>query len=145
MSPAVTLMTLTIACAGAVRTEAAPQVLRLTLELPTGIETDQTHLLLRDVTVPRNRGVILRAYAIGRDSIATYLGSAAIPAFARAAAGEFTAKELRINVTSGLRRWRAENRDARAVTVEIRQATGDSSTVQTDWRVGSAALVPSGN
>ena len=141
MNPAAMLITLVIACAGAVRPDAAPQPVRFTLALPADVETHQAHLLLRDVTVPRNRGIILRSYAISGDSSETYLGSAGIPAFSRNAVGDFTAKELRINVTSGLRRWRAEHRGARKVTVEIRPPAGDSVATHTAWRVGGAVLV----
>jgi len=140
MIPGRILFGLATACMAAVQPGDGAK--RFQVEVPAAVESRQTHLLLRDVVVPRNRAVVLRAYALGADSAKIFLGTTAIPGISREATGTSTTALLRINVTTGLRRWLATSRSARKVDVEISDAgSGDSTAPRSTWSVRAVELV----
>jgi hypothetical protein len=113
---------------------------RFRVEVPAEVAARPTHLLLRDVSVPRNRGVVLRAYVVGDDSAKVYLGSTAIPAISRSAQGATALRLLRINVTTAFRRWFARARSPHTVEIVITPRTG-GTTPDLLWSVRAVELV----
>src|SRR6266576_894045 len=99
MNLAMTVLTIAVACPRAVQPTDGMRHFRL--DVPAHVESEQTHLLLRDVVVPRNQAVILRVYAIAQDGSKIYLGSTAVPAVSEDSAGVTSINVLRINVTAG--------------------------------------------
>jgi hypothetical protein len=142
MSVRLTLAGLALACATAIQSPPDGRR-RVQLDLPLDIPTRHTHLLLRSVAVPRNRAIVLRAYALLADSAGrVFLGSAGIPAIAPEASGVTALPEVRINVTTGLRRWLAVSGSPTRVTVEIVAAAGaDTTAAPISWTLRDAAFV----
>ena len=132
---------LVVTCVGA----ASPRVeqsRRFEIDVPAGADTGATYLVLRDVDTPKKTGIVLRAYALLPDSGRVLLGSTAVPAVAPDAEGVTAVRELRVNVTTGLRRWLATSGTARRVRVEITSATaGDTTANRFNWRVRAVELV----
>lgn len=115
---------------------------RFRLDVPTHAHSKQTHLLLRDVVVPRNRPLVLRVYALGADGTKVYLGSTAALGIAPDAPGMTTLSVLRINVTTEFRRWLQAAPAARKVNIEIRSSDGGDSTMQhARWSIRAVELV----
>jgi hypothetical protein len=115
---------------------------RFRVDLPPQAESGQTHLLLHNVTVPRNLPTVLRVYALTSDSAAVYLGSTGLPAISPDAQGNTTVKVLRINVTTGLRRLLAKVPGAREVDLEIRSEGKVNGAGQNrPWSVCAVELV----
>jgi len=140
MNLAITVLTIAVACPGAAQPTDGTRHFRL--GMPPRVESEQTHLLLRDVVVPRNQPVLLRAYAIAPDGSKIYLGSTAVPAVSRDSAGVTSINVLRINVTTGLRAWRSVTKGARSVDVEIDAFSGGGVPVQNSlWDVRVLELV----
>lgn len=140
MNLAITVLTITGACVGAL--QQADGARRFQLAVPPHVDSEQTHLLLQDVVVPRNQPVVLRVYAVGADGSKIYLGSTAVPAMSEDSGGVTSINVLRINVTSGLRTWRSAVKSARTVSIEISAPSGGSdTTTRPPWSVGKLQLV----
>jgi len=99
-------------------------------------------LVLHDVSVPNNRPVTLRAYAVAPDSSRILLGSGGLPAIAPDAKGSTTHPMIRISVTSGLRRWLEMARGATQVDIEVKTEVLPDTAGPIPWSVGRAELVP---
>jgi hypothetical protein len=99
-------------------------------------------LVLHDVTVPNNRPVTLRAYAVAPDSSRMLLGSGGLPAIAPDAKGSTTHPALRISVTSGLQRWLEAARGAKQVEIEVKAEVLPDTAGPIAWSVSGAELVP---
>ena len=128
------------ACGGAPHAIADGRHFRL--EVPPGVETQQTHLVLEGLTVPRNQPTILRAYAIAGDSSRIYLGSTAVPAVSEDSAGSTSVNVLRINVTEGLRKLRSLGGVGREVDIEVSgYGAGGIRLPATAWFIRAARLV----
>src|SRR5262245_18076211 len=85
-------------------------------------------LVLHGVTVPNDRPVTLRAYAVAPDSSRILLGASGLPAFAREAKGSTTHPALRISATTGLHRWAELARGATQVDIEVKaEAAADTT------------------
>ena len=98
-------------------------------------------LVLHGVTVPNNRPVTLRAYAVAPDSTRILLGSSGLPAFAREAKGSTTHPMLRISATSGLHRWAELARGATQITIEVKAEALPDTTGPLAWSVSGVELV----
>jgi hypothetical protein len=99
-------------------------------------------LVLREVRVPNNRPVTLRAYAVAPDSSRILLGSSGLPAIAPDAKGSTTHPMLRISVTSGLHRWAEVARGATQVDIEVKAEVLPDTAGPLAWSVSGAELVP---
>ena len=132
------MLGLATACAAAVQPDSG--VKHFQLSVPAAVEASQMHLLLRDVVVARNAPIVLRAYAVGADGVRVFLGTTALPAVSRDATGTATTSLLRMNVTSGMRRWRSAAVSASTVNIEI-GSSGRDSTERVPWSVRAIELV----
>jgi hypothetical protein len=140
MNLAITLLTIAVACPGTVQPTDGTRHFRL--DVPPRVESEQTHLLLREVVVPRNQPVLLRVYAIAPDGSKIYLGSTAVPAVSEDSAGVTSIGVLRINVTTGLRVWRSAAKGTRSVDIEIDGSNGVGIPVQRSrWSVRALELI----
>jgi hypothetical protein len=99
-------------------------------------------LVLREVKLPNNRPVTLRAYAVAPDSSRILLGSSGLPALAPEAKGSTTHPTLRITVTSGLQRWLEVARGATQVEIEVKAEVLPDTSGPIAWSVSGAELVP---
>lgn len=140
MNLGIGLFGLAMACMTVGQPESDTQ--RFRLDVPAHADSKQTHLLLRDVAVPRNRPLVLRVYALGADDTKVYLGSTAVPGISPDASGVTSLSVLRINVTTGFHRWLTAARSALKVDIEI-SASGDSdsTTRHARWSIRAAELV----
>jgi hypothetical protein len=128
---------LSIACA--TTSQSGPSRQQFELEVPARVGEAQTYLVLKDVEAPRNASIVLRAYALLPDTGRMLLGSTAIPGVAPDARGVTTVRELRINVTSALRRYVGLT-TSRKVRVDV-VSVADSSAVTPQWRARAAEFV----
>jgi hypothetical protein len=141
MSLRAILLGIALACAHSVQPSGeGPK--RFQLELPRRVDSRPTYLVLREVTIPANRAVILRVYALRADSGQVLLGSTAVPGVAPDARGVTVLRTLRINATAGLERWLAGSPSARRVNIEIVPVTpGDTTRRALSWGIRTAELV----
>ena len=140
MRNAMAAFVMAVACGGAaLQTTAGPRSFRIAV--PSNVESMQTHLLLLDVVTPQNQPIILRAYALGRDSSKVYLGSTALPGLSQDASGTRSVDTLRINVTSPLRSWRKATPSADTVEIQLMAFTSGSVAFDGAWSVRSVKLV----
>ncbi|MDP9178244.1 MAG: hypothetical protein M3O61_11245 [Gemmatimonadota bacterium] len=140
MNLGIMLLGLAMACMTVGQPESDPR--RFRLDVPPHAGSKQTHLLLRDVAVSRNRPVVLRVHALAAGGAKVYLGSTAVPGIAPDAPGMTTLSVLRINVTAGFRRWFEDSPAARKVNIEIRSSDGGDSTMQrARWSIRAVELV----
>jgi hypothetical protein len=141
MTLALALVGLFLAC-GKATSQSDDGTRRFRVEVPTEAASRQTHLLLHDLAVPRNRPVILRVYALAPDSSKIYLGSTALPAVAAEATGQTRIGLTRINVTSGFRRWLKQVPTSRTADLEIRgESPGDTAKGPVPWSLRTVELV----
>jgi hypothetical protein len=140
MNLAMVLLAISASCSSAVpRTDAAR---RFRVEVPPGVESEQTHLLVKKLVVARNVPLILRFYAKASVGSKIYLGSTAVPAVAEDAVGTTSIDVLRINVTDGLRRWYSAEKNARIAVIEIEASRGGGVEVSGEtWSVSELRLV----
>ena len=144
MNLAMTVLTIALACPGAVQPTDGMRHFRL--DVPPRVESEQTHLLLRNVVVPRNQAVILRVYAIAPEGSKIYLGSTAVPAVSEDSAGVTAINVLRINVTAGLRTWLSTGKPAHKVDIGIiASSSGGVQVESSGWAVGALQLIHPGS
>ncbi len=136
----IAMLGLAMACKTVGQPESDTQ--RFRVDVPKQADSKQTHLLLRDVVTPRNRPVVLRAYALAADNSKVYLGSTAVPGVSPDATGVTSLSLLRINVTTGFRCWLTLARSAPKVDIEISSSSGgDSAAKHARWSIRAAELV----
>jgi hypothetical protein len=141
MNLGMVLLGLILACSRAT-SQSSDEIRRFRVDVPPGVDTRQTHLLLHEVRTPRNRPLVLRAYALAPDSSRVYLGSTGLPAISAQAKGETKVALLRINITTGFRRWLTQVTRARKVDLEIRgKEPADSANASVPWSVRTVELV----
>jgi hypothetical protein len=109
--------------------------------LPASVATRPTYLVLRDVTAPANRPLILRAYAAAGDS-SIQIGSTAMLGVSPSAAGDRTVPVLRMDVTAGVRRLAESGQapDTLAVRIVPTDARG-RALADVRWSVRQVELV----
>jgi len=139
MTPSVSLLAFALACASA--RQGASGARRFDVTLPPDIAARETHLVLRNVEVPRNRAVVLRAYAVAAgDTQPVYLGSAGIPGVSPTASGKTALGVVTVIVTRGIRQWVSAHPGAKTISIEIRPTTGRDTT-RVDWSALRVELV----
>lgn len=111
-------------------------------EIPAYSESEQIHLLLRDVVVPRNQPIRFRAYALVHGGGDVYLGTGVIPGIARDATGVTKLAILRIDVTNGFRQWHEQQRSLGKVDLKIvASIAGGGAAKKSCCSIRSAELV----
>jgi hypothetical protein len=140
MNVTMVLFALSASCSSAVPRPDSGR--RFRVDVPPGVGSEQTHLLVKKVTVARNVPLLLRFYVESSAGAKIYLGSTAVPAAAEDAAGVASIEVLRINVTDGFRRWYAAETSPRTAVIEIDASRGGGVEVPSDsWSVGALQLV----
>ena len=140
------LLGLAVACAAAAQAGGAgdrgDQTRRFELDVPPHAGSRPTYLVIRDLTVPRNASIVIRAYAVGPDSGRVLLGSTTVPGVAPDAEGVSVLPQVRISATRGLRQWLAATPARRRVSVELAVVTPQDSTRSVEpWSVRALELV----
>ena len=141
MNTTAILVSLILACGS--HHQVSDTTKHFTIGVPEVAGSGSTVLVLHDVSVPGNRPVMLRAFAVAPDSTRIPLGASGLPALAKNAKGSITHPALRIGVTSGLRRWVEVAKGAKEIAIEISAETpADTAAGRLEWSVGQVELVP---
>jgi hypothetical protein len=97
----------------------------VTLPLPArAAAASHLDLVVDQIELPRGRAAKFYVYAAGAGSPDALLGSFAVLAESRDAAGNHRVGPFRLNVTRTLRRWMDRNPDARQVSLVIKAMDG---------------------
>ena len=98
---------------------------RVTLPLPgRAAAASQLDIVVDQIELPRRRAAKLYVYANNGERPDVLLGSFAVLAESRDAAGNHRVGPFRLNVTKTLRRWMDGNPDARQVSLVIKAMDG---------------------
>ena len=140
MSTNMIVMGLILACGGA--HQVSDSTRRFRVAVPELVGSGPVLLVLHDVTVPSNRPVTLRAYAVAPDSSRIFLGSSGLPGVSPDAKGPITRPMLRISVTAGLRRWAEAARGAQEADIEISpDVASDTASSHLSWSLRSVEVM----
>jgi hypothetical protein len=141
MNTTAIVLSLILACGS--HRQVSDTTLKFRIAVPEPAGSGPAVLVLYDVSVPSNRPMILRAYAVAPDSTRILLGASGLPGIAPDAKGRTTHEALRMSVTSGLRRWAAAAKGASQIDVEISaEAPPDTAAGRLVWSVKRVELVP---
>jgi hypothetical protein len=142
MNTTAIVLSLILACGS--HRQVSDTTLKFRIAVPESAGSGPAVLVLHDVSVPSNRPMILRAYAVAPDSTRILLGASGLPAVAPDATGLSTHAALRMSVTSGLQRWAAAAKGASQMDVEISAEPPDTAAGRLVWSVKRVELLPSG-
>jgi hypothetical protein len=94
-------------------------------------------LLLKDLELPRNRAVTIRAYAKPAQGDESFIGLLAVMGDSATAAGNHKMPDARITATSAFRRWLEAGSVAAPLSVILRPFAGKTVLKDLDWSVGA--------
>ena len=92
-------------------------------------------LLLKDLEIPRNRAVTIRAYAKPAQGEESFIGLFAVMGDSATAAGNRKMPEARITATPAFRRWIEAGSAAAPLSVILRPFAGKTALKDLDWSV----------
>ncbi len=93
-------------------------------------------LLLKDLELPRNRAVTIRAYAKPAQGDESFVGLLAVMGDSATAAGNRKMPEARITATPAFRRWLEAGSASTPLSVILRPFAGKTALKDLDWSVG---------
>lgn len=139
MNPLIVSVGLAVACASVGQGGGGTH---FEVQLPPDLASRETHLLLRNVQIPRDRAIVLRAYALDADAKKIFLGSTGMPGVSPDSSGTTLVNVLRIIVTRGIREWSLKYPNARTVVIEVGPSDGRAGPIEpAGWKVGAVELV----
>ena len=108
------------------------------LRLPEKWQSASTiNLVLKNVEIPQNRGVILRVYA-GSDPQS--IGSVSFLGTSPQATGTRHLDRVEINLTLGFRRWATTARPGSTVKIQVKPFAGLKEDSDYRWQVNEADI-----
>jgi len=116
---------------------AAANELTFTASAPRACDAPSTlRLLLKDLEIPRNRAVTIRAYAKPAQGDESFIGLFAVMGDSATAPGNRKMPEARITATPTFRRW-LQAGSAAPLSVILRPFGGKAALKDLDWSVGA--------
>ena len=108
------------------------------VQAPRACESPSSlRLLLKDLELPRNRAVAIRAYAKPTQGEESFIGLLAIMGDSATAAGNRKMPEARITATPTFRRWLEDGSGSAPLSVILRPFAGKTALKDLDWSVAS--------
>ena len=115
---------------------AAANELTFAVPAPRACHAPSTlRLLLKDLEIPRNRAVTVRAYAKPAQGDESFIGLLAVMGDSASAAGNRKMPEARISATPAFRRWLDAGSAAAPLSVILRPFAGKAVLKDLDWSV----------
>jgi hypothetical protein len=102
---------------------------------------DRLMLLVKGVSLPKNRPVVFELYATDRAGDDLMLGSYGVVAESDTARGRWTLEVFQVNVTRQLRRWLEERPEEKTVRIRLEPVDGSRSPIHDlDWTARSVEV-----
>ncbi len=112
------------------------------VQVPRACESRSSlRLLLKDLELPRNRAVTIRAYAKPAQGDESFIGLLAVMGDSATATGNRKMPEARITATPAFRRWLEDGSASAPLSIILRPFAGKTALKDLEWSVGAVEWV----